>query len=78
MLELGTFWSQLKNLQTGSSSKASPRIQIYFSEEADKAACNFAASIASAYGLLTRKITILDSKCKLPNLDHLFKHKKKL
>jgi hypothetical protein len=38
----------------------SPRIQIHSSEEADKAACSFAAPIALAYGLSTRKITIID------------------
>jgi hypothetical protein len=46
--------------------------------EADKAACNFATSIALAYRLLTRKTTILDQKYEIPGLDHLLKHKRKL
>jgi hypothetical protein len=42
--------------------------------EADKAACDFAASIAAAYRM-TRKITSLDRKYKIPGLNHLLKHK---
>jgi hypothetical protein len=45
---------------------------------ADKAACNFAASMASAYRLSTRKITSLDQKSELPSLDHLLRHKRRL
>jgi hypothetical protein len=52
-----TDWEHFQSL---TSELISPRIQIYSSEEADKAACNFAAPLASAYGLSTRKITILD------------------
>jgi hypothetical protein len=46
--------------------------------EADKAGCDFAAYIASAYRLSTRKTTILDWKDKIPGLDLLLKHKRNL
>jgi hypothetical protein len=38
-----------------------PYTQIHSSNEADKRACNFAASIVSAYSLSTRKTTPFDS-----------------
>jgi hypothetical protein len=56
----------------------SPNIQIHSSTEADKAAHDFAAPIALAYRLSTRKTTILDWKYEKPGLDQLLKHKKKL
>jgi hypothetical protein len=42
--------------------------------EADKAARDFAVSIAGTYRM-TKKITILGRKYKIPGLDHLLKHK---
>jgi hypothetical protein len=42
----------------------SPNNQIHSSDEADKAAFEFAASIASAYRMSTKKTTILDRKSK--------------
>jgi hypothetical protein len=56
----------------------SPDIKIHSSNEADEAARDFAASVASAYRLSTRTTTILDSKFAMPRLDHLLKHKGKL
>jgi hypothetical protein len=56
----------------------SPNIQINSSNEGDKAARDFAASIASVYRLSTRKTTILDRKYEILRLNHLLKHKRKL
>jgi hypothetical protein len=56
----------------------SPNIQIHFSNEADKRAHDFAASIALACSLSTRKITILDWKYEILALNPLLKHKSKL
>jgi hypothetical protein len=61
---------------SGSSFKSSPLnsyIEIYSSNEADKAARDFAASIASAYRPSTRKIIILDRKYEISLLDRLLK-----
>jgi hypothetical protein len=66
-------------LQSFASELISPNIQIHSSNEADKAARDFAASIASAYRLSTRKkTTVLDRKYEIPRLDHLLKHERKL
>jgi hypothetical protein len=46
--------------------------------EADKAARAFTASIASAYGLSTNKITLTDLTRDLPGLDRVLKHKKRM
>jgi hypothetical protein len=56
----------------------SPSIKILSHNEADKAACDFAASTALAYRLSTRKITIIDRKYKILGPDRLLKHKRKL
>jgi hypothetical protein len=56
----------------------SSNIQIQSSNEADKAARDFAASIPSAYRISTRKTTIIHRKYEIPGLDHLLKHKRKL
>jgi hypothetical protein len=56
----------------------SQNIEIHSSNEADKAARDFAATIASAYKLSTKKITKLDQKYEIPGLDRLLKHKRKL
>jgi hypothetical protein len=74
-LEKLTDWELFHSL---TSELISPNIQIHFSNEADKAACNFAPSVASAYRISTRKTTILDRKYEIPGLDSLFKHKRKL
>jgi hypothetical protein len=46
--------------------------------EADKAVRDFTASIASAYRLSTRKITLFDTNNDLPGLERLLKHKQRL
>jgi hypothetical protein len=51
---------------------------IHFYNEAVERARDFAASIASAYGLPTRKTTILEQEYEIPDLDHLLKHKRRL
>jgi hypothetical protein len=61
--------------QSSASELIPPSIKIHTSNEADKAARNFAASIASAYRLSNRKTTILDQKYEIPGLDHLLTHK---
>jgi hypothetical protein len=39
---------------------------------------DFAAPIASAYRISTKRTTILDKKYEIPGLDHLLEHKRKL
>jgi hypothetical protein len=56
----------------------SPRIQIDTVDEAQKAACNIEASIASAYQLSTRKITLSELNNELPKLDILLQLKHRL
>jgi hypothetical protein len=56
----------------------SQNIKIHSSNEADKAACDFAALIASAYRISTRKTTNLNQKYEIPALDSLLKHKIKV
>jgi hypothetical protein len=46
--------------------------------EADKAACDFTASISSVYRLSTSKDTSSDLKTDLPGLDQLLKYTKRL
>jgi hypothetical protein len=50
-----TDWEKFRSL---ASELTSPDIQIHFSNEADKAARDFEAYIASAYRLSSRKTTI--------------------
>jgi hypothetical protein len=50
-------------------------IQINLGEEANKAACTFTASMASAYMLLKSKIILLDLNNDQPGLESLLKHK---
>jgi hypothetical protein len=77
------FWILLENLQIGSSFKAlpllSPRVQINSGGvEADKAARDFTASVASAYRLSTSKHTLSDLNRDLPGLDKLLKYEQRL
>jgi hypothetical protein len=55
------------------SEHISPNSQIHSSNEADKTAHDFAASIALAYRLSTRKTTILDWKYEIPDLYRLLR-----
>jgi hypothetical protein len=56
----------------------SPKVEINSGVEADKAARDFTASIASARRLSTSKITLLDINNNLPGLDRLLKYKQRL
>jgi hypothetical protein len=55
-----------------------PLIQIDTVEEAEKAARIFTASIASAYSLSTRKLTLSDLNNALSDLDHFLQLKRRL
>jgi hypothetical protein len=63
-----------KLFQSLASELLPPNIQIHSSNEADKAARDFAASITLVYILPTRKSKILGWKYKIPVLDVLSKH----
>jgi hypothetical protein len=68
-------WEQFQSL---ASELVSPNIQICPDDDVYKAACDFAASVAFAYRLSTRKTMKLDQKYEMPGLDHLLQHKRKL
>jgi hypothetical protein len=70
-----TDWERFQSL---ASDLVSPRIQINSGVEADKAARDFAASIALAYRLSTCKVTLSDLNSDVPGLDRLIKHKQRL
>jgi hypothetical protein len=70
-----TDWDRAQSL---ASELISSKVEINSSVEADKAARDFTASIASARRLSTRKITLLDINNDLPRLDRLLKHKHRL
>jgi hypothetical protein len=74
-IEKFTDWERFENL---AFKLISPKIDIKSGVEADKAARDFSASIASAYRLSTRKITFLDLNSDLPSLDRLLRHKQRL
>jgi hypothetical protein len=56
----------------------SPKIEIKSKVEADKAAPDFTAPIASAYMLSTSKVTVSDINNDFAGLDRLLKHKQRL
>jgi hypothetical protein len=70
-----TDWERFHSL---ASNLISPKIEINWGKEADKATRDFTASIASAYKLSTSKITLFDLNNDIPGLDCLFKHKQRL
>jgi hypothetical protein len=70
-----TDWDRFQSL---ASELISPKIEIKSRVEADKAAREFSASIASAHRLSTSRVTILDLNNDLPGLDRLFRHKQRL
>jgi hypothetical protein len=74
-LEKCTDWEQFQILV---SNLVSPRIEINAGVEADKAALEFTASIASAYRLSTSKVKLAELNSDVPGLDRLLKHKKRL
>jgi hypothetical protein len=63
--------------QSLASELISPKIEIKSGVEADKAAREFSASVASAYRLSTSKITLLDLNNDLPGLDRSLRHKQR-
>jgi hypothetical protein len=71
-VEKFTDWERFQSL---ASELISPRIEINSGVEADKAARDFTASIASAYRLSTNKVTLSNINKDTPELDRLLKHK---
>jgi hypothetical protein len=69
-------FTDLERFQSLASNLISPRNEINYGMEADKAACHFTASIASEYRLSTSKITLSELNNDLPGLDQLLKYKK--
>jgi hypothetical protein len=70
-----THWERFQSL---ASNLISPRLEINSGVEADKAARDVTASIASAYRLATSKITLTDLKSELLGIDRLLKYKKRM
>jgi hypothetical protein len=70
-----TDWELFQNLD---SEQVYPNIEIHSSNETDKAARDFVASIVSAHKISTRISTNLGQKHEIPVLVHLLNHKKKL
>jgi hypothetical protein len=66
MVDIFTDWEQFQSLV---SDLISPRLQINLDGKADKVACNFTASVASAYKLSTSRLTLLDLNKDLPGLE---------
>jgi len=71
-VETHTNCEQLRSL---ASDIISLRIHAENIEETDRVANNVIASIASAYRLPTRKLTISESNSELLGLQHLLQHK---
>jgi hypothetical protein len=74
-VEIHTVWEGFQSL---ASDLISPRTQIHTYEDAEEAARNFAASIASAYRLSTHKIPLSEPNEELPELDRLLQLKRRL
>jgi hypothetical protein len=71
-------FTDLERFKSLASALVFPRIEINLCTEADKAARDFAASIASAYRLSTRT-TIISDRNRCPSgLDRLLKYKQRL
>jgi hypothetical protein len=74
-IEKFTDWDRFQSL---ASELISPKIDVKSGVEADKAARDFSASIASAYRLSTCKTTLLDLNNDLSGLVRLLRHKQRL
>jgi hypothetical protein len=74
-IEKCTDWNLFQSL---ASELISPKLEINSGVQADKAARDFTASVASVYRLSTRKIILSDINDDLPGRDRLLKHKQKL
>jgi hypothetical protein len=70
-----TDWEWFQRL---SSELISPNIQINLREEAHKVACDFTASLTSAYNLSTCKLILSHLNKELPGLESLLKHERRL
>jgi hypothetical protein len=70
--------SDWERFQSLASNLISPRTEIKSGVEADKAARDFTASVASAYRLSASKIILSGLNNDLPGLDRLLKYKKKM
>jgi hypothetical protein len=70
-LKEATDWEQIQSI---ASNLILARIEIKLGVEADKAAHDFTASIASAYRLSTSKITLSELNSNLPGLRQLLKY----
>jgi Mg/Co/Ni transporter MgtE len=67
-VEIHTDWELFRSL---ASDLISPTIKIHTADDSEGAAGNFAASVASAYRLSTRKVTLSDLNNELPELYRL-------
>jgi hypothetical protein len=74
-IEIHTDWERFQSL---ASDLISPTIQIHTFEDAEEAACKFAASIASAYRLSTYEITLSGLNEEVPELDRILQLKHRL
>jgi hypothetical protein len=75
LLKKFTAWERFRRF---ASDSISPKIETNSREEAEKVACNFTASIASACRLSTNKVTLSGLNNDLLGLYHSLKHKKRL
>jgi hypothetical protein len=74
-LELRKNWTDWKRFQSLTSNFISSRNEINSGVEADKAACDFTASVASTYRLSTTRVTLSDLNNDLPGIDRLLNYK---
>jgi len=74
-VEIHTDWERFHSII---SDLISLRIQSDTADQAERAACNFTASTASAYRLQTRKITLSELNNLLSELDRLLQPKRRL
>jgi len=74
-VEIHTDWELFRSV---ASDLISPRIQIDTADDTERAACNFAASVASTYRLSSRKITLSELNNELPEIDRLLQVKRRL
>jgi hypothetical protein len=70
-----TDWKRFQRLE---SELISLNVLINSEEEADKAARDFTASIASAYRIATNKFTLSEINKNIPGLENLLKRKRRL
>jgi len=68
----------LEVFQSVASELISLRLQTDSGEEADKAARDFTASIASSHGLSTSTLTLSDLNVDVPSSDRVLKHEQEL